>query len=136
MRIGVTEIAVDDQERARDFYTRVLGLRLKADAPYGSGARWLTVVSPEDPYGTELLLGPLDEAAAGLQAARREQGTPAISFVTSNCRRSYEELRKRGAVFRSAPQKRSYGGIDAVLEDGCGNLLNLHESGGLSAIEA
>jgi catechol 2,3-dioxygenase-like lactoylglutathione lyase family enzyme len=127
MRIGLTEIAVDDQEKARDFYTRVLGLHVKVDADYGGGARWLTVVSPEDPDGTELLLGPLDDAAAALQAARRERGTPAISFTTEDCQRSYEELRARGAVFRSPPQRREYGGIDAVLEDGCGNLLNLHQ---------
>jgi catechol 2,3-dioxygenase-like lactoylglutathione lyase family enzyme len=128
MRIGVTEIAVDDQEKAREFYTGVLGLRVKVDAPYGDGARWLTVVSPEDPDGTELLLGPLDDAAAALQARRRERGAPAISFTTDDCRRSYEELTARGAVFVTEPQERPYGGIDAVLEDGCGNLLNLHQT--------
>ena len=127
MRIGVTEIAVDDQEKAREFYTRVLGLRVKTDVPYGDGVRWLTVVSPEDPEGTQLLLRPLDDATAALQAARLERGTPAISFTTDDCRRSYEELQARGAVFRGAPQERGYGGVDAVFEDGCGNLLNLHE---------
>lgn len=129
MRIGLTEIAVDDQDKAREFYTRVLGLQVKVDAPYGEGARWLTVVSPEDPDGTELLLGPLDDAAAALQAARRERGTPAVSFTTQDCRRSYDELKERGAVFHDTPQEREYGGIDAVLEDGCGNLLNLHQAG-------
>jgi catechol 2,3-dioxygenase-like lactoylglutathione lyase family enzyme len=128
MRIGVTEIAVDDQEKAREFYSGVLGLRVKVDAQYGPDARWLSVVSPEDPDGTELLLGPLDETAARLQAARRERGTPTLSFSTDDCRRSYEELKARGAVFRSAPQERPYGGTDAVFEDGCGNLLNLHEA--------
>jgi catechol 2,3-dioxygenase-like lactoylglutathione lyase family enzyme len=129
MRIGVTEIAVDDQEKARAFYTGVLGLEVKVDAPYGDGARWLTVVSPEDPGGTELLLAPGDEATAALQAARREHGVPAITFVTDDCERSYEELTARGAVFISPPQRRDYGGTDAVLEDGCGNLVNLHEAG-------
>lgn len=127
MRIGLTEIAVDDQDRARTFYTEVLGLRVKADVPYGPGANWLTVVSPEDPDGTELLLVPSNEAAAALQAARREQGSPAVSFTTDDCTRSCEELEARGAVFVSPPQRRDYGGIDAVLEDGCGNLVNLHE---------
>jgi predicted enzyme related to lactoylglutathione lyase len=129
MRIGVTEIAVDDQEKARDFYTGVLDLQVKVDAAYGEGERWLTVVSPEDPGGTELLLGPLDDASAALQARRRERGTPAISFSTDDCRRSYEELKARGAVFLTEPQPKPYGGIDAVLEDGCGNLLNLHQDG-------
>lgn len=128
MRIGLTEIAVDDQEKARAFYTGVLGLQVKVDAPYGGGASWLTVVSPEDPEGTELLLAPGDEATAALQAARREHGTPAISFTTGDCERSYRELQARGAVFVSAPHRREYGGTNAVLEDGCGNLVNLHEA--------
>lgn len=136
MRIGLTEIAVDDQEKARDFYTRVLGLQVKVDAAYGDGARWITVVAPEDPDGPELLLAPLDDAAAALQAVRREQGKPMLSFATDDCRRTYEELRERGAVFRSAPQERPYGGVDAVFEDGCGNLLNLHERRRPSAVEA
>lgn len=129
MRIGVAEIAVDDQEKAREFYTGVLGMQVKVDASYGEGARWLTVVSPEDPDGTELLLGPLDEETAALQARRREGGKPTISFTTEDCRRSYEELTARGAVFVTEPHERPYGGIDAVLEDGCGNLLNLHQTG-------
>jgi predicted enzyme related to lactoylglutathione lyase len=129
MRIGVTEIAVDDQDKAREFYTGVLGLQVKVDAPYGADARWLTVVSPEDPDGTELLLGPLDDASAALQSERRDRGTPAVSFTTDDCRRSYEALKARGAVFRSEPQEREYGGTDAVFDDTCGNLLNLHQPG-------
>ena len=58
MRIGVTEVQVEDQDRARQFYTQALGLQVKTDVPYGEGARWLTVVSPEEPDATALLLGP------------------------------------------------------------------------------
>jgi catechol 2,3-dioxygenase-like lactoylglutathione lyase family enzyme len=127
MRIGLTEIFVDDQDKARAFYTEVLGLQVKTDAPYSDTARWLTVVSPEDPQGTELLLSPMNDAAAALQASRRAAGAPAISFRTDDCRRTYEELKARGAVFASEPKQMDYGGTDAVFEDRCGNLLNLHQ---------
>lgn len=127
MRIGVTEIFVDDQDKARSFYTEALALEVKTDAPYGGTARWLTVVSPEDPDATELLLTPVTEAAAALQEARRAAGSPAVSFTTDDCRRTYDELCARGVVFLSEPRTMGYGGIDAVFEDGCGNLLNLHQ---------
>jgi catechol 2,3-dioxygenase-like lactoylglutathione lyase family enzyme len=127
VRIGLTEIVVDDQDRARTFYTEVLGLQVKTDAPYSDTARWLTVVSPDDPQGTELLLAPMNDAAAALQAYRRAAGAPAISLTTDDCRRTYEELQAKGAVFVSEPKEMDYGGTDAVFEDGCGNLLNLHQ---------
>jgi catechol 2,3-dioxygenase-like lactoylglutathione lyase family enzyme len=127
MRIGVVEVFVVDQDKARAFYTGVLGLLVKDDASYGDTARWLTVVSPEDPDGTQLLLAPLNDAAAALQAVRRAAGTPAVSFTTEDCSREYRELAGRGAVFVSEPQQRGFGGTDAVFEDGCGNLLNLHQ---------
>ena len=127
MRIGLTEIFVDDQDMARKLYTEVLGLQVKTDAPYSGSARWLTVVSPEDPQGTELLLAPMNDAAAALQAARRETGTPAVSFTTEDCHRTYRELSDRGAVFVSEPQPMGYGGMDAVFDDTCGNLVNLHQ---------
>ena len=127
MRIGVTEVYVDNQENARRFYTEVLGFQVKTDAAYGEGARWLTVVAPEDPDGTELLLAPLSEPAAALQRSRRESGTPAVSFSSTDCLRDYEELRARGATFLFEPRAMAYGGTDAVFEDSCGNLLNLHE---------
>jgi catechol 2,3-dioxygenase-like lactoylglutathione lyase family enzyme len=127
MRIGLTEIFVDDQDKAHTFYTEVLGLQVKSDAPYSDTTRWLTVVSPEDPQGTELLLSPTNNAAASLQASRRAVGSPAISFSTDDCRRTYEDLKAKGARFVSEPKQMDYGGTDAVLEDGCGNLLNLHQ---------
>ena len=84
-------------------------------------------MSPEDPNGTELLLTPTDDAAAVLQTARRAKGSPAISFSTDDCRRTYQELKAKGTVFVSEPKQLDYGGIDAAFEDGCGNLLNLHQ---------
>jgi catechol 2,3-dioxygenase-like lactoylglutathione lyase family enzyme len=127
MRIGLTEVFVDDQEKARAFYTNVLGFEVKTDAAYSDSARWLTVVSPEDPEGAQLLLAPMSEPARALQDARRTAGTPAISVTTDDCRRDYELLRSGGATFLSEPRQMEYGGMDAVFEDGCGNLLNLHQ---------
>jgi catechol 2,3-dioxygenase-like lactoylglutathione lyase family enzyme len=86
MKIGLVEVFVDDQNRARDFYTAMLGLDVKDDAPYGERGRWLTVASPEDRDGTELLLAPRNAAAEALHAARRETGTPAVSFTTDDCK--------------------------------------------------
>jgi hypothetical protein len=71
VRIGLTSVYVDDQEQARRFYTDVLGLRLKDDVPYGATERWLTVVSPEDPGGPELVLKVADEPARAFQQANR-----------------------------------------------------------------
>ena len=127
MRIGIVDVFVTDQQVARDFYTDALDMVVKMDATYGSGGRWVTVVSPEDRDGTQLLLAPLNDAAARLQAMRRESGTPAVSFTTDDCQRRFEDLRDRGVVFLSEPRAMGYGGIDAVFEDGCGNLLNLHQ---------
>ena len=127
MRIGLTEIFVDDQHQARAFYTGALGLHIKTDATYSDSARWLTLVSPEDPDGTALLLSPMNDSAAALQAARRAAGSPAISFTTDDCRRTHAELAAKGVVFTVEPTQMDYGGNDAVFEDNCGNLLNLHQ---------
>jgi catechol 2,3-dioxygenase-like lactoylglutathione lyase family enzyme len=127
MRIKLTGIFVDDQDKARAFYTDVLGFRLRADAPYSEDARWLTVVSPEDPDGTELLLGAPEEAARAYQQALRAAGKPAASFTTDDCARDYEELRAKGVTFVMEPTKMPYGGTDALFDDGCGNLISLHQ---------
>jgi catechol 2,3-dioxygenase-like lactoylglutathione lyase family enzyme len=97
VRIGVVEVFVNDQGKAHAFYTGVLGLQVKTDARYSVTARWLTVVSAEDPGGTQLLLAPLNDAAAALQSARREAGTPAISFTVEDCDQTYRELIERGS---------------------------------------
>lgn len=127
MRIGLTEIFVDDQQQARAFYTEVLGLQIKTDAPYGDSARWLTLVSPEDPDGTALLLSPMNDSAAALRAARRAAGSPMISFTTEDCHRTHAELAAKGVAFAVEPTRMDYGGTDAVFEDKCGNLINLHQ---------
>ena len=126
MRIGITEICVDDQDKARTFNTDVLGLVVKFDASYRGTYRWLAVVSPEEPDGTQLLRAPTNDAAAALQAARRQSGDTGlvVHHRQLSARLPTACLERRRVL--SAPQPIGYGGIDAVFEDGCGNLLNLH----------
>lgn len=127
MRIGLTGIFVDDQDRAERFYTDALGLLVKTNAPYGPSERWLTVVSPEEPDGVELVLHRADEVARAFQRASRELGRPVISLRTDDCRRDAERLKAKGVVFVREPARMSYGGMDAVFDDTCGNLINLHQ---------
>jgi len=127
MRIGLVGIFVDDQDRAEQFYTEVLGLRVKTNAAYGPGERWLTVVSPEEPDGVELALHLADEPARAFQAASRQAGRPVLSLTTDDCAAEAERLKAKGVVFVKEPGRMAYGGMDAVFGDTCGNLLNLHQ---------
>ena len=127
MRIGLVSIYVDDQDRAERFYTEVLGLQVKTSAPYGPGERWLTVVSPEEPAGVELVLHLADAPAQAFQQASRERGRPVLSLRTDDCQGEAERLKAKGVVFVKEPGRMPYGGLDAVFDDSCGNLLNLHQ---------
>ena len=127
MRIGLTSIYVDDQDQAEQFYTEVLGLQVKTNAPYGPNERWLSVVAPEDPDGIELALHLADEPARTFQQASRQAGRPVLSLRTDDCQAEAERLKAQGVVFLKEPGPMPYGGIDAVFADSCGNLLNLHQ---------
>jgi predicted enzyme related to lactoylglutathione lyase len=127
MRIGLTSIYVDDQDQAERFYTQTLGFQVKTSAAYGPDERWLTVVSPEDPDGVELVLHLADTPARTFQHASRERVRPVLSLHTDDCQREAERLKARGVVFVKEPGRMPYGGIDAVFDDTCGNLLNLHQ---------
>jgi catechol 2,3-dioxygenase-like lactoylglutathione lyase family enzyme len=127
MRIGLTSIFVDDQDQAERFYTDVLGFQVKTSAPYGPEERWLTVISPEEPDGVELVLHLADEPARAFQAASRQAGRPMLSLRTDDCQGEAERLKAKGVVFVKGPARMPYGGIDAVFTDTCGNLLNLHQ---------
>jgi catechol 2,3-dioxygenase-like lactoylglutathione lyase family enzyme len=127
MRIGLTGIFVDDQDRAERFYTEVLGFQVKTSAAYGPDERWLSVVSPEEPNGVELVLHLTDEPARAFQAASREVGRPVISLRTDDCAGEAERLKAKGVVFVKEPGRMAYGGMDAVFDDTCGNLINLHQ---------
>ena len=126
MRIDVTSVFVDDQERALGFYTEVLGFRQKRDLPAGA-FRWLTVVSPEAPDGVELLLEPNEHPAAeAYQRAIFEAGIPATSFGVDDIRTEFERLRGQGVRFTIEPTETPTATI-AVLDDTCGNLIGLHQ---------
>jgi catechol 2,3-dioxygenase-like lactoylglutathione lyase family enzyme len=126
MRIGLTSVYVDDQDEAERFYTEVLGLRVRDNAPYSATERWLTVVSPEAPGGVELALHLADQSARVFRRANREIGRPVISLSTDDCEREAERLKTIGVVFVKEPARTDYGGIAAVFDDTFGNLINLH----------
>jgi catechol 2,3-dioxygenase-like lactoylglutathione lyase family enzyme len=124
MRITVTSVLVDDQAKAHAFYTDVLGFVTKQDIPLGDH-RWLTVVSPEEPNGTELLLEPDEHPAARpFKAALVADGIPATSFGVDDVATEFERLRGRGVVFTQPPTP--MGPVTtAVFDDTCGNLIQI-----------
>ena len=124
MRIQLTNIFVDDQEKAHRFYTEILGFITKHDIPLGEN-RWLTVASPEDPEGTELLLEPSDHPAVGpYKQALIEDGIPAAQFAVEDVQAEYERLTARGVTFTQPPT--AMGPVTtAVFDDTCGNLIQV-----------
>ncbi|MGA5356830.1 VOC family protein [Streptomyces purpurascens] len=124
MRIHITSVFVDDQEKARSFYTDVLGFVKKHDVPVGTD-RWLTVVSPEDLDGTELLLEPSGHPAVQpYKTALVEDGIPAASFAVDDVHAEFERLRGLGVRFTQEPTE--MGPLTtALLDDTCGNLIQI-----------
>jgi catechol 2,3-dioxygenase-like lactoylglutathione lyase family enzyme len=125
IRITVTSVLVDHQDKALTFYTDVLGFVKKNDIPVGE-ARWLTVVSPADPDGTELLLEPDwgHPAAKPFKQALVEDGMPFTSFGVDDVQREYERLKGLGVRFTQPPTE--MGPVTtAVLDDTCGNLIQI-----------
>jgi predicted enzyme related to lactoylglutathione lyase len=126
MRIKVTSVYVDDQEKALRFYTGVLGFAKKTDFSNGP-YRWLTVASPEDTDGIELQLALNDNPAAkAYQQAMFQQGQPAVMFFTDNVRGDYERIKARGAEFTMPPTEVT-GSTIAKLKDTCGNLIQISQ---------
>jgi predicted enzyme related to lactoylglutathione lyase len=124
MKIKLTSIYVDDQEKALGFYVDVLGLVKKTDVSQGP-YRWLTVVSPEEPDGTELQLAPGDDPAAkAYQQALFQQGQPAAMFFTDDVQADYERIKARGAEFTMPPTEVT-GSTIAQVNDTCGNMIQL-----------
>lgn len=124
MKIKLTSVHVDDQEKALRFYTEVLGFGKRADFSQGP-FRWLTVASPEDPDGTELRLALNDiPAAKAYQQAMFQQGQPAAMFFTDDVQADYEGMKARGAEFTMAPTDVTASKI-AMLNDTCGNLIQV-----------
>lgn len=124
MRIKVTGVYVDDQQKALRFYTEVLGFVKKADVSQGS-YRWLTVVSPEEPNGAELKLElNSNPAARAYQQAMFQQGQPAAMFYVDDVQGEYDRVKGLGADFTMPPTKVT-GSTIAVMNDTCGNLVQI-----------
>jgi catechol 2,3-dioxygenase-like lactoylglutathione lyase family enzyme len=124
MRIYITSVLVDDQDKALRFYTDVLGFVKKVDIPLGE-AHWLTVVSPENPEGPELALEPDNHPAAGpFKAALAADGIPATSFAVNDVHAEFQRLRGLGVRFTQEPVE--MGAVTtAVFDDTCGNLIQI-----------
>jgi len=124
----MTSVLVDDQAKALEFYVGVLGFVKKVDMELPGGAgRWLTVVSPEAPDGVQLLLEPDGHPAAKpFKKAIFEDGIPATSFEVEDIQKEYDRLIQRGVTFRTNPTSAGPATI-AVLEDTCGNLIQIHQ---------
>ncbi|TVR75409.1 MAG: VOC family protein [Sphaerobacteraceae bacterium] len=134
LSIDVTSVLVDDQQEAVDFYTKVLGFQVKTDVPAGDN-RWLSLVSPADPDGIELLLEPDDNpnvliddepAAQVYKQALYDAGVPVTSFASDDLEADFERMSNLGVVFVLEPTEMDDVTV-AVFDDTCGNLIQLHE---------
>jgi predicted enzyme related to lactoylglutathione lyase len=126
MRIKLTSVFVKDQEKAFQFYTGTLGFVKKSDISAGE-YRWLTVVSSEEPNGTQLVLEPSNNPAArAYQEAIFKQLIPAANFFVDDIPKEYDRLKKMGVAFKSGPTDAGPSKI-AVFEDTCGNLIQISQ---------
>ncbi len=129
VRINMTSVLVDDQDKALKFYTEVLGFTTKHDIPMGEH-RWITVVSPEDPAGTELVLEPDGHPAAKpFKQALTDDGIPFTSFAVDDVNAEFQRLSALGVRFTMEPTDMGPVTV-AVLDDTCGNLIQIaHQTG-------
>lgn len=124
MKIRLTSVMVNDQEKALQFYTNILGFVKKTEIPMGE-YKWLTVVSREEQDGVELLLEPIGFAPAGIyQQQLFEAGIPFTAFHVDNIQKEYERLEKLGVVFSMKPTSMGPATL-AVFDDTCGNNIQL-----------
>jgi predicted enzyme related to lactoylglutathione lyase len=126
MKIKLSSVFVDDQDKALNFYTEVLGFVKKTEIPLGE-AKWLTVVSPEGPDDIELLLEPNGNLAAKtFQEAIFQQGIPLTAFAVNDIEKEYKRMTELGVVFHQKPTNVGPA-IIAVFDDTCGNLIQLYQ---------
>jgi predicted enzyme related to lactoylglutathione lyase len=128
MKIKLTSVSIDDYDKALKFYTEVLGFVKKRDVPLGGGARWITVVSAEDPDGTELLLEPNADypAMRALKESLVKDGIPFTAFQVDDIQKEYARLKKLGVEFTMEPTNMGMTTV-AVFNDTCGNLIQLYQ---------
>ena len=128
MKISLTSVPIGDYDQALAFYTVILGFEKKRDIPLGDGARWLTVVSPDDPNGTELLLEPnadYPEMKALKQALVRD-GIPFTAFQVNDIQQEHARLKDLGVEFSMEPTNMGMT-TAAVFDDTCGNLIQIYQ---------
>jgi catechol 2,3-dioxygenase-like lactoylglutathione lyase family enzyme len=130
MRVRLESIIVDDQAKALKFYTEKLGFVVKTDIPAG-GARWITVVPPDEPDGPELLLEPIGmDFAKTFQQTLYEKGIPLTMLASDSVQQEYEALKAKGVAFKMPPQQSPGGGPTmAIFDDTCGNYIVMYEIG-------
>jgi predicted enzyme related to lactoylglutathione lyase len=128
MKIKLTSVPIDDYDQALKFYTEVLGFLKKRDIPLGDGARWITVVSPEEPDGTELLLEPNAQypAMKALKESLVKDGIPFTAFEVKDIQTEYERMKNLGVKFTMEPTNMGMT-TAAVFDDTCGNLLQIYQ---------
>jgi len=131
MKIKLASIPIGDYDQALKFYTEVMGFVKKHDIALGDGARWITVVSPEEPNGTELLLEPNAEypAMKALKESLVKDSIPFTAFVVNDVQQEYERLRALGVEFTMEPTNMGMT-TAAVLDDTCGNLIQIYQLNG------
>ena len=128
MKIKLTSVSIDDYDKAVKFYTEILGFVKKQDIPLGEGTRWITVVSPEEPNGTELLLEPNASypAMKALKESLVKDGIPYTAFLVNDIHQEYERMKKRGVEFTMEPTNMGIW-TAAVFDDTCGNLIEIFQ---------
>src|SRR5919198_5852390 len=128
MKIKLTSVSIDDYDKALKFYTEVLGFVKKKDVPLGEGARWITVVSAEEPDGTELLLEPNADypAMKALKESLFKDGIPFTAFQVDDIQQEYARLKKLGVEFTMEPTNMGMTTV-AVFNDTCGNLIQIYQ---------
>ena len=131
MKIKLTSVPIDDYDKALKFYTEVMGFQLKRDMPLGEGARWITVVSPEEPDGVELLLEPNSgyPAMKALKESLVKDGIPYTAFQVNDIQADYERMKNLGVQFTMEPTNMGMT-TAAVLDDTCGNLIQIYQMTG------
>src|SRR5215212_4105013 len=128
MKIKLTSVSIDDYDKALNFYTEMLGFLKKRDIPLGEGARWITVVSPEEPEGTELLLEPNADypAMKALKESLFKDGIPFTAFQVRDVQAEYDRMKNLGVEFTMEPTNMGMT-TAAVLNDTCGNLIQIYQ---------
>ena len=128
MRIKLTSVSIDDLDKALKFYTEIMGFQKKQDVPMGNGMRWLTVVSPDEPDGAELLLEPnaTYPAMKALKESLVKDGIPFTAFQVDDIHKEHERLQKLGVKFKMPPTVMGPATI-AVFDDTCGNLIQIYQ---------